>query len=302
MPGCRLRPKLPLAGLVECLWYWQGAPGPHLQERLLPQGQAAMILNLRNQPIAIYEDHRGAGYYGTAVLSGARSNCFTIDCNQQEQVVGVQFAPGGAFPFFPMPISELEDASFDMAELWGAQAGWVRERVLAAPTPRAMLEVLATCLEERLGMAACGATACSAAARSVAAKTGAGTYTRATFGDTARLHPAVVYMARELNICDGPGRVQTVTEKIGMSQRRVAQLFHEQVGVSPKTFHRVRRFQHTLTRLRGVQQVNWADLAVDCGYYDQAHLSHDFRQIAGMTPSAYLAAATEHLNHVPLRD
>jgi AraC-like DNA-binding protein len=279
MPGYRLRPKLPLAALVECLWYWQGAPGPHLQERLLPQGQAAMILNLRDQPIAIYEDRGGAGYYGTAVLSGARSNCFTIDCNQQEHVVGVQFAPGGAFPFFRMPFSELEDASFDMADLWGAEAGWVRERVLAAPTPRAMLEVLATCLEERLG-----------------------TYTGAGFGYTTRLHPAVVYMARELDICDGPGRVQTVTGKIGMSQRRVAQLFHEQVGVSPKTFHRVRRFQHTLARLRGVQQVNWADLAIECGYYDQAHLSHDFRQIAGMTPSAYLAAATEHLNHVPLRD
>jgi AraC-like DNA-binding protein len=279
MPGCRLRPKLPLAALVECLWYWQGAPGPHLQERLLPQGQAAMILNLRDQPIAIYEDRGGARHYGTAVLSGARSNCFTIDCNQQEHVVGVQFAPGGASPFFRMPISELEDASFDMADLWGAEAGWVRERILAAPTPRAMLEVLATCLEERLD-----------------------TYTRAGFGYTTRLHPAVVYMARELDICDGPGRVQTVTGKIGMSQRRVAQLFHEQVGVSPKTFHRVRRFQHTLARLRGVQQVNWADLAAECGYYDQAHLSHDFRQIAGMTPSAYLAAATEHLNHVPLRD
>ena len=279
MPGCRLRPKLPLAALVECLWYWQGAPGPHLQERLLPQGQAAMILNLRDQPIAIYEDHGGAGYYGTAVLSGARSTCFTIDCNQQEHVVGVQFAPGGASPFFRMPISELEDASFDMADLWGAEAGWVRERILAAPTPHAMLQVLATCLEERLA-----------------------THTRAGFGYTARLHPAVVYMARELDICDGPGRVQTVTGKIGMSQRRVAQLFHEQVGVSPKTFHRVRRFQHTLARLRGVQQVNWADLAAECGYYDQAHLSHDFRQIAGMTPSAYLAAATEHLNHVPLRD
>ena len=215
MPGCRYRPKPPLAPLVECLWHWQGSPGPHLQERLLPQGQAAMILNLHDQPIAIYEDHSGARHYGTAVLSGARSNCFTIDCNQQEHVVGVQFAPGGASPFFRMPISELEDASFDMADLWDAKAGWVRERVLAAPTPRAMLEVLATCLEERLG-----------------------TYAQAGFGYTARLHPAVVYMARELDICDGPGRVQTVTGKIGMSQRRVAQLFHEQVGVSPKTSSR----------------------------------------------------------------
>ncbi|HEY1965123.1 MAG TPA: helix-turn-helix domain-containing protein [Acidobacteriaceae bacterium] len=277
MAGYRYRPKMPLGALVECLWYWEGAPGPHLQERLLPQAQAAMILNLREEPIAIYEDNGDVPSYGTAVLSGARSNCFTIDCNQQERVVGVQFAPGGAFPFFRMPMSELEDASFDMRDLWGEEAAWVRERVLAAPTPRAMLEVLAACLAERLGITACVA-------------------------NPKALHPAVVYIAGELDICDGPGRVHRVTEKIGMSQRRVAQLFHEQVGVSPKTFHRVRRFQHTLTRLRGVRQVNWADLAVECGYFDQAHLSHDFRQIAGMTPSAYLAAATEHLNHVPMRD
>ena len=300
MPGCRLRPRMPLGALVECLWYWEGAPGPHLQERLLPQAQAAMILNLREEPIAIYEDNGAARSYGTAVLSGARSNCFTIDCNQQEWVVGVQFAPGGAFPFFRMPMSELEDASFDMRDLWSEEAGWVRERVLAAPTPRAMLEVLAACLEERLGITACSAD--SKIGTRARARLGHAGLGHVGFSRIDRLHPAVVYVASELDICDGPGRVHRVTQKIGMSQRRVAQLFHEQVGVSPKTFHRVRRFQHTLTRLRGVQQVNWADLAVECGYYDQAHLSHDFRQIAGMTPRAYLTAATEHLNHVPLRD
>jgi AraC-like DNA-binding protein len=271
MPGCRLKPKMPLAALVECLWYWEGAPGPHLQERLLPQAQAAMILNLRDEPIAIYEDHRGARHYGTAVFSGARSNCFTIDCNQQERVVGVQFAPGGAFPFFRMPMSELEDGSYDMADLWAGEAAWVRERVLAAATPQAMLRVLEQCLIERLRAPDC-------------------------------LHPAVIYMAGELDLCERPARVQAVTQQIGLSQRRLAQIFHEQIGVSPKTFHRVRRFQHTLQHLRGVRRVDWAELALECGYYDQAHLSHDFREIAGMTPSAYLAAATEHLNHVPLRD
>src|ERR1700747_3539102 len=85
--GCRLKPKMPVGALVECLWYWEGAPGPHLQERLLPQAQAAMILNLREDPIAIYGDTSGATSYGTAVFSGARSRCFTIDCNQQERVV-----------------------------------------------------------------------------------------------------------------------------------------------------------------------------------------------------------------------
>src|ERR1700757_2387819 len=64
MPGCRYRPTGALGALVECLWYWEGAPGPHLQERLLPQAQAAMILNLREEPIAIYEDNGAAQSYG----------------------------------------------------------------------------------------------------------------------------------------------------------------------------------------------------------------------------------------------
>jgi AraC-like DNA-binding protein len=271
MPGCRYRPKGVLSALVDCLWYWEGAPGPHLQERLLPNAEAAIILNLRADPIAIYEDDGRERRFGCAVFSGARSNCFTIDCNQQERVVGIQFRPGGAFPFFSMPISAMEDASFDMADLWGDEAALLRERVLAASTPRAMLRVV----EQSL---------------------------LALLEAPDRLHPAVIYMARQLGTCDGPARVRTVTGDIGMSQRRLTQLFHQQVGVSPKTFHRVRRFQQTLQRLRGVREVEWAELALECGYYDQAHLNHDFRALAGMTPTAYLAAATEHLNHVPLTD
>jgi AraC-like DNA-binding protein len=276
MPGCRVRPPQSLAGLIECLWYWQGAPGPHLQERLLPTGEASLILNLREDTIAMYEDDGQTSRYSNAVFAGPRSSCFTIDCNQQERVAGVQFRPGGVFPFIRMPVSEIEDASFAVEDVWGAEAASiVRERVLAASTPLATLQVLGRCMEERL---------------------------RVSVERKNRPHEAVLYMAGALNDCAKPARVQRVTERIGMSQRRVTQLFHEQVGVSPKTFHRVRRFQYALRQLRGRHEVDWADLAVACGYYDQAHLANDFRLLAGMTPGAYLAAATEHLNHVPLRD
>jgi len=62
----------------------------------------------------------------------------------------------------------------------------------------------------------------------------------------------------------------------------------------------VRRFQQALTTVHGTKQVDWTQVALDCGYYDQAHFIHDFQSFSGMTPSAYLAAATPHLNHVPL--
>ncbi|MDQ2842257.1 MAG: hypothetical protein M3Y72_14685 [Acidobacteriota bacterium] len=72
------------------------------KEKLLPNGESSIIFTLRDEPIRIYDAQDLTRYdsYGQAVLSGARSNCFVIDSHQKECVVGVQFRPGGAFPFF----------------------------------------------------------------------------------------------------------------------------------------------------------------------------------------------------------
>jgi AraC-like DNA-binding protein len=94
--------------------------------------------------------------------------------------------------------------------------------------------------------------------------------------------------------------VSAVTDYIGISTRRFIQLFHQQVGLTPKAFCRVRRFQRVLRSVHGRREVDWAQVALDCGYYDQPHFIHDFQAFSGFTPSAYLALATTHLNHVPL--
>ena len=97
-------------------------------------------------------------------------------------------------------------------------------------------------------------------------------------------------------------RVSDVAERAGMGSRRFMEKFREQTGLAPKAFQRVRRFQQVLQSLHTSERFDgsFAALAADCGYYDQAHFIHDFRRFAGMTPRDYLAAATPHLNHVPL--
>jgi AraC-like DNA-binding protein len=96
-------------------------------------------------------------------------------------------------------------------------------------------------------------------------------------------------------------RVRDVSDRVGLSSRRLMELFRKQTGLTPKAFQRVRRFQHVLQSLRRQSDGNWAALAMDCGYYDQAHFIHDFRAFAGMTPGEYVTVATPHLNHVPLK-
>jgi AraC-like DNA-binding protein len=94
--------------------------------------------------------------------------------------------------------------------------------------------------------------------------------------------------------------VAQVTDCVGLSARRFIELFHRQVGLTPKTFSRVRRFQRVLRAVHGRREIDWAQVALENGYYDQAHFIHDFQGFSGSTPSAYSSLAGPHLNHVPL--
>jgi AraC-like DNA-binding protein len=264
-------PGAPLSALVDCLWYWEGAPQTHSKERLLPNGESAIIFNLRDDPIRIYDaqDLRRSESYGHAVFSGARSNCFVIDTPQEERVVGVQFLPGGAFPFFHVPLSESEDISVNLEDLWSRRTGEIREQLLAAPTVESMLFKLEECLLAQLVR-------------------------------PPELHPAVGVALGHLQRSLHNGRVADVSERVGLSSRRFIELFHRQIGLTPKVFCRVRRFQQVLRTIHRKTDVDWAQIALECGYYDQPHFIHDFRSFSGLTPGGYLAAATPHLNHVPL--
>jgi AraC-like DNA-binding protein len=267
----RYIPQSPLSAFVSCLWYSEGAPNTHSKERLLPNGEAAIIFNLRDDPLRIYQALNCGRHnsYGHAMLFGARANCFVIDTCQQERVVGIQFRAGGAFPFFRMPVCELEGESFALDDLWPMRAGEIRARLLAAESVDAMFAILECCLLDQLVR-------------------------------PLELHPAVTYALEQFRSPARSSSVAAVTARIGLSQRRFIQLFHQQVGLTPKTFSRVRRFQRVLCSIHAKREVDWAQLALDCGYYDQAHFIHDFQAFSGLTPRIYMTRATPHLNHVPL--
>jgi AraC-like DNA-binding protein len=114
-------------------------------------------------------------------------------------------------------------------------------------------------------------------------------------------HPAVRFALREFQREQIPA-IATVSDQVGLSSRRFIQVFSEQVGLSPKLFCRVQRFQQVLRIIHRDADVDWAEIALGCGYFDQAHFIHDFKEFSGINPTAYLAARTEHLNHVPILD
>jgi AraC-like DNA-binding protein len=264
-------PLPPLSSFVKCFWYWQGAPTTHAKERLMPTGEPSVIFNLGNDPIRIYDadDFGRFGEYGRSVVSGARTTCFVIDTSQEERVFGIQFHPGGAFPFFRVPSAEMENRSIDLEDVWPRTANELRERLLSSQTIEGMFDAAE----------------------------------RHLFAQLVRpleLHRGVAFALGHFCHCPQVGKIGLVLRETGLSERRFIELFHQQVGLTPKAFCRVRRFQRALQSVHGAREVDWAQIALDCGYYDQPHFIHDFREFSGLTPTQYVARATAHLNHVPV--
>ena len=95
-----------------------------------------------------------------------------------------------------------------------------------------------------------------------------------------------------------PSGSASVAEAVGLSPKRFIERFRTEVGLTPKQYCRVRRFQQALTAAHAASEVDWAAVAVSAGYYDQAHFIHDFRRFSGLTPTGYRAGRTAFQNHV----
>jgi AraC-like DNA-binding protein len=202
------------------------------------------------------------------VVAGPHTKFFLLDTTQRQRLVGVHFKPGGAFPFVPPPLYELRNIEAPLDALWGVLARELRERLGEAASDEEQFAIVERVLLARAG-------------------------------DRLRHHPAVGYALREFTRVPHMRTVADVSQQVGLSQRRFIELFAEQTGLTPKMFCRVRRFQASIRRAHKSAHIDWTTLALDCGYFDQAHFIHDFREFSGLTPSAWAAQRTDHLNHVP---
>jgi len=262
-------PAAPLSASIDTIWYCQNAPGPQTLQRVLPSGKAQLIVNLKEDETRGYHIEGGrlcqTRSSGT-VLTGVLTRYELIDSAETEWIMGAVFRPGGMPALFGIPAHETSDSDVSLDLLWGARARELRERILAADSPAAKLDILERALAARW--------------QPIAA------------------HPAVTFALLEIGANPCESKVAAITESVGLSAKRFIEHFKGAVGVTPKQYCRIRRFQQVLAAAEQGKRVEWTRIAADCGYFDQSHFIHDFRRFSGLTPTAYDARRTEFRNHV----
>lgn len=246
----------PLNRFVECFWTLEG-DGPSAggtPERILPDGCVELILNFGDR----FSQHQNnqRELQPRHFLVGQMSGPILISPNGAVQLLGIRFHPGGTAPFLRVPMNDLTD---QIAEL-GSLSSELERELLIVSEDLSSLRERTTAIESVL---------------------------------MARLlrgshHSFAIKLAARIVESAGCVSVDQLATAAGISSRQLERRFLREIGLGPKLLGRILRFQQVF---RAVERVDsaWASIAVECGYYDQAHLIRDFTQFAGQTPAVLLA-------------
>jgi AraC-like DNA-binding protein len=193
-----------------------------------------------------------------ARLHGVGTERFSYELAGRGRVFGVKFLPGAFFPFMQRPVSEITDTVRPAREVFGPDADRYGAAIAACEDREQRAATADVFLRERL----------------------------------PEPDPRVELVGRAIAIAVHDRelrRVDDLAARVGLGPRALQRLFRTYVGVSPKWVLQRYRLHEAAERLEREGGGDLARLALDLGYFDQAHLSNDFREVAGRTPAAYAA-------------
>jgi len=277
------RPRPPLDLFVELLWWSRRAEPSMAREHMLPSGKAQLVIPLHGEPLTWAADRGDESHPWTAgIVHGPQSSYYLTGPKPRGAVMGASVRPGAAGALFGVPAGELADRHISIFDLWGSHGRDLQERLAGARTPEAALVLLEEALVARLRR-------------------------------PLLLHPAVVYALRECTLEVPRKSVAEIQRETGYSAKHFIALFRAAVGSTPKQYLRIQRFGRVLEQLAARQSGMLAagqtgtlaagrsgtlcDIAAATGYSDQSHLTREFRELAGITPTEYRPAARASRHH-----
>jgi AraC-like DNA-binding protein len=266
------RPHPALAPFIKTFWYAFDPEATHRHERILPSGHPQIVISLARDYLTNANHPTDPLQHTTAALFlGIYSHHQQIDAIDLSELIGILFHPGGTVPFFPDHTRLFTNCETSLEDLWGRAAQNLRNDLREAQPLSRKFDLLDFALRHRLSES-----------------------------KTQRCPPTIDYALTRAQQSPGVTTIAALTRDIGISPRRLSQLFREHIGVSPKLYCRIQRFQQAVQQMHRGADIHWAELALTCGYYDQSHFTNDFQAFSGLSPTSYSTAHRPWANHITL--
>lgn len=268
------RPQGILSDCVHSIIYYDLLSDHDSIQRLLPDGSVYLTINLDESPLCIYDsfNFKQESTHRDFWMSGMYLEHLTIKSPKQIKVLSIKFKSTGAYPILGIPMHNLRNAVVDADLIFGKEIVSLREQILNTQSADLKIRLVEKWLYQRLRL-------------------------------DDPVSAAVAQFAVDATLTNPSGLdMKSIAGKSGYTQQHFISIFKKYVGVSPKQFERVVRFNQILKRVNSTEAVDidWSGLAFEVGYYDQSHLIKDFKRFSGFSPNMYLSKAGEFEHHVPV--
>ncbi|MBL7827419.1 MAG: helix-turn-helix transcriptional regulator [Saprospiraceae bacterium] len=261
-----------LGAFIENMVYYAGWNPDHSIERLVPDGGAHLIIELDNQPKYLFENQhfQRTQKCTHSWVSGIHNSYLNISADQNSSMFIIRFKPVGLNNCAQISMHELCDKVLDADLIFGNPIEWLRESILEAQTPQLKFKAAENWLFARIKTPSIPETVVGSLANAIIQNPTA-------------------------------GQLSKIMQKAGYAQKHQISLFKQFIGVTPKEFQKIYRFNAALKEIETRNELIWTDLAYDLEYTDQSHFIHDFRSFSGFSPNKFLKERRDYLNYVIIK-
>lgn len=258
--------KPPLSRFIELIWAVKGSSN-YTREKVLPNGAIELIINLGSYHKVVSKvDQRQFEVYRESWIAGMQEDYILIEALRESDLIGIRFRPGGAYPFFRFPMSEITNRVIESNLILGTLMCELRERLLETKRLDQRIHMIEDFLMKRI--------------------------------DPATEDPLITYALREIRNNDRQRSIRELSREVGLSNKQLISRFRKVAGVSPKLLSRIFRFQSVISCVKNQKHVCWAEVAQQCNYYDQAHMIREFHLFSDSNPSHYIQHRDDDENHI----
>ncbi|MGV3460098.1 MAG: DUF6597 domain-containing transcriptional factor [Flavobacterium sp.] len=259
-------PCAELSKQVKTYWSLDGtAEESNGRERIFPDGCIEIIFNHRDR-FRKYDSETDFHIQPPAFIHGQLKTYFELEPTGNVGIFSARLHPAGLRPFVNFDIDTFTGATLTFTDVWGDDGAKLEQALMACADNNQRVSALENFLLEKR--------------------------------DSLKVDNQPVEFCVDA-IIDSVGAIsiENVADNLGISQRQLERRFTAAVGISPKLFARITRFQNVLQLIENKAFKSFTATAYDGGFYDQAHFIKDFKDFTGLNPKQYFAENLEMVKH-----
>lgn len=249
-------PSASLSSLIKCYWSLEGQELPGTHQRVFPDGCIELVFHYGG----LFRKYHENGTIHTqprSFIHGQLTRFIEIGSSGKVGIFSVRFRPHGLISFTNISTHEINDDNIQVTDIWGAEGRELESRMLEAANNEQRVQII-----EQFLLGQLQATATSG---------------------------LIKHCVLLINQANGVINIEDLSASLNIGRRHLERQFIDAVGLNPKQYARITRFQHVLSLVEQKRYHTLTTLAHNTGFYDQAHFIKDFREFTGLSPKQYFA-------------